>query len=54
MLDGVDTAGGGCYTLELWRVRWRTVMVWSWAVTSFKFLGRLSLNQYNRGTFSNL
>jgi hypothetical protein len=24
-----------------WRVRWRTVIVWSWAVTSLRFLGRL-------------
>ena len=28
-------------TLLDWRVRWRTVMVWSCAVTSLRFFGRL-------------
>lgn len=28
-------------TLDAWRVRCRTVMVWSWAVTSLRFFGRL-------------
>jgi len=30
-----------CGRLEDWRVRERTVMVWSWAVTSASDLGRL-------------
>lgn len=44
MLDGERERGeGGKGTLEDWRVRWRTVMVWSWAVTSERFFGRLVL-----------
>lgn len=42
MLVGKLEGGeGGEHTLEAWRVRWRTVMVWSWAVTSLRVLGRL-------------
>jgi hypothetical protein len=29
------------FTFVDWRVLWRTVIVWSWAVTSLRFFGRL-------------
>jgi hypothetical protein len=38
-------------TLEDWRVRWRTVIVWSWAVTSLRFLGRLSRYEFKYEVF---
>jgi hypothetical protein len=41
---------GGC-TLEDWRVRWRTVIVWSWAVTSLRFFGRLSRYEFKYEVF---
>jgi hypothetical protein len=44
---GGERRGG--HTLEDWRVRWRTVIVWSWAVTSLRFFGRLVLCQYCYG-----
>lgn len=38
----VKSTAQGSHTLEACNVRCKTVIVWSWAVTSFKLLGRLS------------